>query len=141
VVEVPTSTVSVHSERIVEVPVEKKVQRNKYVETPVEKVVHRDVVVETPVERIVYRDKFVEVPVPKVRRTDSAARLGASRPLLRSRSAESGALGVGCPFTLSSSFMLCALLFEQRIQVHHHNKLNRRCAGGEGEQDRGGPRG
>ena len=69
VVEVPVEKVVekiVEREVRVEVPVEKIVEKEVRVEVPVEKIVEKEVRVEVPVEKIVEKEVRVEVPVEKV---------------------------------------------------------------------------
>ena len=61
IVEVPVEKIV---EKIVKVPVEKIVEKEVRVEVPVEKIVEKEVRVEVPVEKIV--EKIVEVPVEKI---------------------------------------------------------------------------
>ena len=56
-------------ERIVEVPVERVVEKEVTVEVPVDRVVEKEVTVEVPVDRVVEREVTVEVPGRVVERT------------------------------------------------------------------------
>ena len=69
VIEVPVERVVekiVEKEVRVEVPVEKIVEKEVRVEVPVEKIVEKEVRVEVPVEKIVEKEVRVEVPVEKI---------------------------------------------------------------------------
>ena len=61
--EAPAATDAKVVEKIVEVPVEKIVEKEVRVEVPVEKIVEKEVRVEVPVEKIVEKEVRVEVPV------------------------------------------------------------------------------
>ena len=80
IVEVPVEKI-VEKEVIKEVPVEKIVEKEVRVEVPVEKIVEKEVIKEVPVERIVEKEVIKEVPVEKIVEVESPELLAKAAAL------------------------------------------------------------